>query len=129
MNKYLLETFVDDFVSKRKSGWLPYRRGDVDAEREYEKKWSSQAKRIQKRVRHADGVLNSTPVGETVCFEGSCPSGETYSGFVVWDGTDECRESVLEKAARHAGNDAWAAWLVRESDNRGAIAVADMRMG
>lgn len=87
------------------------------------------AHRLQLRVQHAMEVLDETPVGDEVVFEGSCPSGSTYEGYFTWDGTRECREKIAEKAYRLGGFDASAAWLVKVKSVRQGIFAADLRTG
>lgn len=82
-----------------------------------------------RRVQHAMDVLDSTPIGEKVVFEGSCPSGPTYEGETLWDGTDDTRTEIARRAMRHGGGHAWSAWLrpVRQVEN--GIFQAKMRTG
>ena len=87
------------------------------------------ARRLQKRVQHAMNVLDNTPIGEEVVFEGSCPSGNTYEGYFVWDGSPEIREEIAVKAYNLGGFDASAAWLARVKDVRQGIFSAEMRTG
>ena len=87
------------------------------------------ARRLQKRVQHAMNVLDNTPIGEEVVFEGSCPSGNTYEGYFVWDGSPEIREEIAVKAYDLGGFDASAAWLARVKDVRQGIFSAEMRTG
>jgi len=86
------------------------------------------AARYQKRVAHAMDVLDKTPVGERVCFEGYCPSGPTYDDFFTWDGSDEMREKVAVKAYNHGHFTASAAWLVRCKDVERFIFAAGLRI-
>lgn len=87
------------------------------------------AKRVQEQVHHAMDVLDKTPVGERVVFEGSCPSGSTYSGSILWNGTEKQREEIAVEAWRRSGFSAHSAWLCRERDVRGGIEAAEMRTG
>ena len=87
------------------------------------------ARRLQNRVQHAMDMLDKTPVGEEVVFEGSCPSGSTYEGYFIWDGSAEMREKIAEKAYRLGGFDASAAWLVQVKSVRQCIFAADLRTG
>ena len=84
--------------------------------------------RYQKRVEHAMKVLDETPVGERVCFEGYCPSGPTYDDFFTWDGSDEMREEIAVKAYHNSNFTASAAWLVRCNDVERFISVAGLRI-
>lgn len=95
---------------------------------DFEERRQRLAQRYTQRVQHAMGVLDSTPVGECVIFEGSCPSGATYEGETLWDGTDATRQAIAEKAMRLGGFDAWAAWLRRSNDVRQGVFVAKMRI-
>ena len=87
------------------------------------------AERVQKQVQHAMDVLDKCLVGERVVFEGSCPSGSTYSDSILWDGTEERREEIAVEAERRSGFGAHSAWLCRERDVRGGIEAAEMRTG
>lgn len=83
----------------------------------------------ENHIRHADNVLNETPIGEKVAIEGSCPSGTTYCGYRTWDGTDETRREILKMAARYAVRSAGDGWLVRVKDVQQGIFAAQMRTG
>ena len=85
--------------------------------------------RITKAQAAAHAALNEAPIGTEFCFEGSCPSGATYDGFFVWDGTPQCREAAMGKVARHSLPNAWAGRLVKAGEVRRGLAVAEMRMG
>ena len=99
-------------------------------EARYAEEAASAAADKARRIAHAASVLEKTPVGERVVFEGSCPSGSTYSGAMVWDGTESQRQKILALATgKYAGWHAWAAWLRREEDVRGDMAAAEMRTG
>ena len=87
------------------------------------------ARRLQNRVQYAMDVLDKTPIGDEVVFEGSCPSGNTYEGYFTWDGTSECREKIAEKAYRLGGFNASAAWLVAVKNVRQGIFAANLRTG
>lgn len=100
--------FIDEFVSARPA-WGP-------------EKARKEAVAMQRAVKHAMAVLDRAPAGETVAFEGSCPSGNTYEGYTPWDGTEECREAIAVKAARMT-----ATQLVRVAERKGSIAAAKMR--
>lgn len=115
--KVLAPAWVEEFVEDY--GW-------AKSDPEYGR---SLAKRIQEQVQHAMDVLDKTPVGERVVFEGSCPSGSTYSDSILWDGTERQREEIAVEAERRSGWGAHSAWLCRERDALGSIAAAEMRTG
>jgi hypothetical protein len=103
--------------------------------KEFVARWSDKehglklARRLQVRVEHAMKVLDKTPIGEEVVFEGSCPSGSTYEGFFTWDGSEEVREKIAKKAYDLGGFNAAAGWLVTVKSARHGIFCAEMRTG
>lgn len=87
------------------------------------------ANRVRNRIIHAMKVLEETPIGEKVCFEGSCPSGSTYDDFIVWDGTTETREHIAYRAFRHGFPNSSSAWCRRVKDVKYGIGSAMLRTG
>lgn len=85
--------------------------------------------RIKYRVSYAMKTLEETPIGEKICFEGSCPSGSTYDDFLVWDGTSATREHIAYKAFRHGFKNADSAWCKRVQDVKYDIGAAMMTTG
>lgn len=109
--------FDADFVEKFSEG-----RWDPDHARKL-------ALRLRAAVQHAHRVLDNTPIGEVVTFEGGCPSGSTYTGGEIWDGTDECRQKIARQAYSLGNFTSSYALLCRAKDVRGGLFAAEMRTG
>ena len=85
--------------------------------------------RIAKAQKTANAILDEAELGEKFCFEGTCPSGATYDGFFVWDGTESCRTKAMTLVAERSLPNAWAGKLVTVMSVRHGLAVAEMRTG
>lgn len=81
-----------------------------------------------RHVEHAQALLERAVVGEELVFEGHCPSGSTYWGDMIWDGTDECRAQIMSLVRKYSVSP-HVGWLCRERDVRGGLNAAEMRTG
>lgn len=92
--------------------------------------WVNSPDEGMKRLLYRQGVataamelLDSLEVGEEVAFEGDCPSGTTYEGRCVWDGSPEMRAKIEQKAFRLAPR----ARIVSTKQRAASIQSARMR--
>lgn len=74
-------------------------------------------------------LLDETPTGTPLTFEGDCPSGSTYSPAPKWDGTPVARTAILEKVLKCAGPHAWRATLCTQKSVAQGMFCAEMRTG